>query len=299
MEITAYHPFRSARAKERFLKEYDLRAKGWPVPSETVMADTSFGPTFVRISGKKKSPPLVLLHGGGGNSLQWIPNVEALSETYRVYAVDNIYDNGRSVYTRPIGSVDDFVDWLDELFTALDLGDRINLIGLSYGGWLAGWCAYRLSNRLDRVVLLAPAFTVLPLRIEFIIRAILCMVPLRFITRSFLSWLLSDFARSGESARALVKESADFAFTAFRSFKPRKIVKPTMLTDAQLGGLEVPILFLVGEHDRIYSARRAVERLGEVAPRIKAEIIPGAGHDLTLVRTDMVNRKVLEFLGQP
>jgi len=298
MEKAAYHPFRSEAAKRRYLKAYDTTAERWPVPSETVMADTSFGPTFVRISGKKGSPPLVLLHGGGGNSLQWIPNVEALSGSYRVYAVDNIYDNGRSVYTRPVGSVDDFVAWLDDLFTALGLGDRINLVGLSYGGWLAGWCAYRLPDRLAKVVLLAPAFTVFPLRIGFIIRGISCMVPFRFFTRRFLFWLLKDFARSGESARAQVRETADFAFTALRSFKPREIVRPTMLSDEQLGSIRVPTFFMIGEHDRIYSAHKAVERLATVAPRIKTEIIPGAGHDLTLARADVVNKKVLEFLKQ-
>ncbi|GAH54730.1 unnamed protein product, partial [marine sediment metagenome] len=68
--------------------------------------------------------------------MQWLPNIEALSEYYRTYAVDNIYDYGRSVYTRTIKSPDDFVNWLDELFSILELGDNINLMGLSYGGWL-------------------------------------------------------------------------------------------------------------------------------------------------------------------
>ncbi len=241
----------------------------------------------------------MLLHGGGGNSLQWIPNVKALSESFRVFAVDNIRDNGRSISSRPVTSVDDFVAWLDEVFTALYLGVRINLVGLSYGGWIAGWCAYRLSNRLSRVVLLAPAFTVLPLRAEFLVRAMLCMIPIRSITRSFMLWLCADFARTGEAAQAELTAAADFAFMALRSFKPRKMVKPAMLTDEQLASITVPTLFMVGEHDRIYSAKSAVEHLAKVAPQIKTEIIAGAGHDLTLVQTDIVNKKVLEFLGQP
>jgi pimeloyl-ACP methyl ester carboxylesterase len=296
MDKTAYHPFRSARAKERFLKEYDARAARWPVPSETRALDTSFGSTFVRISGKTTSPPLVLLHGGGGNSLQWIPNVKMLSEDYRLYAVDNIYDNGRSVNTRPIGGPDDLVDWLDELFTALGLGTGINLVGLSLGGWLAGWYAYRLPGRLDKVVLLAPAFTVLPLSMAFLVRAILCTVPLRLFTRSFLFWLCGDLAHGNQAGRIALKETADFAFTASRSFKPRKMIKPTMLSDAQLGSISVPILFMIGEHDKIYSAQKATEHLTKVAPRIKTEIIRDAGHDLTLARADVVNKKVLEFL---
>ena len=45
-----------------------------------------------------------------------------------------------------------------------------------------------------------------------------------------------------------------------------------------------------------YSAEKAVRRLNTFAPQIKTEIIPGAGHDLTLVQAELVNRKVLEFL---
>jgi len=48
-----------------------------------------------------------------------------------------------------------------------------------------------------------------------------------------------------------------------------------------------------------YSAEKAVRRLNTVAPQITTEIIPGAGHDLTLVQAEVVNRTVLEFLQRP
>ena len=51
--------------------------------------------------------------------------------------------------------------------------------------------------------------------------------------------------------------------------------------------------------EKIYSAGAAVGRLKRVAPQVKAEIISGAGHDLTMVRADLVIRKVLAFLGEP
>ncbi len=102
MKMSDYHPFRSPEAKEKYLKPDDEQAKLWPVASETTTVETSYGQTFVRISGKPDAPPLVLLPGGLGTSLMWVPNIEALSESYRTYALDNIYDVGRSVYKRPI-----------------------------------------------------------------------------------------------------------------------------------------------------------------------------------------------------
>ena len=107
------------------------------------MVETSFGRTFMRISGPEGAPPLVLLHGIGGSSLQWIPNVGGLSEEFRTFAIDNIYDSGRGAYSSIFRTPDDFVDWLDELFDALELGEDINLVGLSYGGWLTSQYALR------------------------------------------------------------------------------------------------------------------------------------------------------------
>lgn len=173
MKLPASHPFRTAKAKEEYLALYDLRARQWPVASETRMVETSYGQTFVRISGTTNDQPLVLLPGAAANSLMWMQHIEALSVSYKTYAVDNIYDYGRSVYTRPLKRQEDFVSWLNELFTSLALGDQIHLMGMSYGGWLTSRYALRFPNRLRKIVLLAPPATVLPMRFEFWTRALL------------------------------------------------------------------------------------------------------------------------------
>ena len=52
-------------------------------------------------------------------------------------------------------------------------------------------------------------------------------------------------------------------------------------------------------YEKIYSAREAVKRLNTVAPKIETMIIPGAGHDLTLVQAELVNQAILEFFDRP
>jgi pimeloyl-ACP methyl ester carboxylesterase len=276
-----------------------MRAKKWPVDSETRFVDTAYGQTFVRMSGPVGVPPLVLLHGAGGDSLQWIPNIEALSRCFRVYAVDTIYDYGRSIYTQIIKNPDDYVNWLDGLFSALELGNHINLMGLSYGGWLTSRYALRFPDRLAKIVLLAPGGTVIPLRLELIMRAVLCLVPHRYFIKSFINWLLEDLAQKDEAGRIMIEEEVDAAYVRIRCFKPIRLVNPTVLEDEELQRIKMPTLFLVGEHEKIYSAQKAIQRLHKVAPQIKAEVIPNAGHDLTIVQAAMVNEKVLEFLKQP
>ena len=69
MELSEFLPFGSAKAKEQYLAMYDANAKAWSVDSETRNIETSFGQTFVRISGPVDGPSLVLLPGGGVTSL--------------------------------------------------------------------------------------------------------------------------------------------------------------------------------------------------------------------------------------
>ena len=95
--VDGVHPFKSAAKRDRYLTHYDARAENWPVPSRAVYVDTSWGQSFVRISGPEEGPPLVLLPGANATGLMYEPNVAAWAKRYRVYAVDNVLDFGRRV----------------------------------------------------------------------------------------------------------------------------------------------------------------------------------------------------------
>jgi len=111
------------------------------------------------------------------------------------------------------------VNWLDELFSALGLGNNIKLMGPSYGGWLTSQYALRFPGRLDKIVLLAPVGTVLSLRLEWIMRAVLCFVPYRYFTKSFLFWLLEELAQKDEASRIMLEEEVDAVFVRIRCYK--------------------------------------------------------------------------------
>ena len=91
MSTSAYYPYRSVAVRDSFFAYYDsLAARQWPVASEERMAPTSYGQTFVRITGPASAPPLVLLPGAVTTSLMWAPNIQALSKVCRTFAVDQI-----------------------------------------------------------------------------------------------------------------------------------------------------------------------------------------------------------------
>jgi len=298
--VDGVHPFKSAAKRDRYLANYDARAARWPVPSKEVYVDTSWGETFVRISGPVDGPALVLLPGANGTSLMWEPNVAAWSENHRVYAVDNVFDFGRSVYLRNITAPEDFVEWLDELLVRMGLEEEVNLLGLSYGGWIAGQYGLAHPERLSKLVLVAPAATVAWFSSDFITRGIKCMIPHPHFTKSMVRWALHDAADGTPEERRMVDEAEENAWLGLRSFKFKTMVHPTVLTDEEWRSFQVPLLFLVGENEVIYSitGAEAVEKLNSVAPQIETELFSDCGHDLSLVQVDRFNRRVQEFLEE-
>lgn len=295
--MSDFHPFKSPQAKAAYLAFEDRLAEKWPVVSELKSVRTSFGATFMRISGPADAPPLVLLPGGGSCSLIWSANIEALSREYRTYALDNIYDYGRSVYTRKMRSGGDMAAWLDELFDVLRLGGDIRIAGYSFGGWVTSQYALHHPQRLRRVALIAPAATVLPLPGPYIRRMITTLIPVRYFSKKIMYWVWKDLARMGESGRQIVEDRIDYYRLAMKSFKFKQPVSPTVLTDDDLRKLTMPALFMVGGNETAYDAKDAVGRLKRVNPKIRTEWIPGTGHDLMFTHTEKVNRLLLGFLG--
>jgi pimeloyl-ACP methyl ester carboxylesterase len=304
MTTQSFHPFRSEQAKAEYEAFYAEIARAWPVPSETMLVDTLSGRTHVRASGRATDPPLVLLAGARGTSLMWIPNIAALSERHRTYALDTINDVGLSVPRRDAWNAEDLALWLDEVVSVLSPGQPIDLMGMSYGGWLAALYALRFPERLRKVVLVAPGGTVLRLSFGFFARVMLVLALRRpgskegALART-LRWVFADAVRSGEAGRAFVEREVAAMVQAGRFFALPRMVWPTVLDDEAWRRWSVPALFVVGENEKIYSARAAVRRLQRVAPQIRTRIIPGAGHDLTFVKPDLVARAVLDFLDEP
>lgn len=102
--------------------------------------------------------------------------------------------------------------------------------------------------------------------------------------------------QSGGGGRAWVDQAVADWEVAERCFGPLPTVPAPVLEDKAWQNLRVPTLFLVGENEKMYSAQKAVTRLRRVAPQIKAEIIPQAGHDLWVAQAKLVTHKMLEFL---
>lgn len=289
-----WSPFRSQRAKDTYLARHAERSKAWPEPWVERLVPTSWGETYVCECGPKDAPPLVMLPGVGSASYTLSALARLLSPHFHVYAIDNIYDVGRSVASRPLVTADDFTAWLDGLFDALSL-ERPDVLGLSYGGWVFSQYALRRPERLGKVVLLAPAGTVAPINFAFIWRALLTLVGGHWAMVKFADWasptLSSDPKWAAERA-GLIED----ALLAQSSFAKRRLVPPVPPADAEWAKLTAPTLLLFGDEEVIFEPKAAAEKMARVAPRVSVEVIPGASHDLFIVAAPEVARRALAFL---
>ena len=98
-------------------------------------------------------PPLVVLHGAGGFSLN--RGHDVLSRHFRVIAFE-MPGFGRSPENTRTRNVPELARTIAAAIAALGLG-RYNLMGISFGGTTALWLAVQHPDRVQGLVLAAPA----------------------------------------------------------------------------------------------------------------------------------------------
>lgn len=280
--------FKTPEGQARYFAAYDATLALWPAPMESFDVPTRFGPTHVHTSGPADAPPLLLLPGLGISSTMWYPNVAELSRAQRVYALDTIGDKGKSVCTRSLLTRSDFVDWLSDVFSELRL-EKVNFIGMSYGGFLGLNLALAAPERVMKLVLLAPAASLLPLRPQFYVPLMASrLLPGLPAARNL---MLRIFARHDVNTSPVVEQ-----FILKTDFQGDYNVLPPVYTDEELRQVKAPTLLLIGEHEIIYDPRAALKRAAHLIPTIQTDLIPGAGHALTLDQPELVNARLLKFL---
>src|SRR6266571_4649797 len=128
--------FKTPQGQARYLAAYEATLALWPVTVESFPVPTRFGTTHVNACGPRGAHPVVLLHELGISGTMWYQNVADLSRSYRVYALDTIGDAGKSICTRSLRTGADFVAWLSDVFSHLEL-ESAHVVGMSYGGFLS------------------------------------------------------------------------------------------------------------------------------------------------------------------
>ena len=281
--------FKTPEGEIAYLAAYDAAMKSWPVPFEKLALPSRFGTTHVVVSGPKDAPPLVLLHGYIATLTMWSPNIADFSRDYRVYAIDVMGQPSKSIPGQPIRNAADYVAWLTATLDALHL-DRICLVGMSFGGWLALTYTVAAPARIQKLVLLSPAASLLPLVRQFSLRGTLMVLfPTRFTVNSFMRWLGIQDSCACELMYLGIKH--------FRLSRETSRVVPTVFSDVDLRQMHVPTLLLMGDQEVIYDPAAALARARRLIPDVQGELVPQSSHDMCYSQHRIVDARVLEFLN--
>lgn len=282
--------FKSAKGEAEFMAAYDAVLARWPIPYESISVPTRFGSTHVIVGGPEDGKPLVLLHAMATSSTVWVRNIAALSRAYRTYLVDIVGDANKSVYSRPLASRADSLEWLRDVLDGLHI-EEANLGGISYGGWIALSFALGAPDRVKSLVLLSPAASLAKFRLSFFVHF---LGPLLFPSRASVDSTFRWLSAKGE---VVDEDLAGQMYLAVKSFRfPQGGTYPTVFSDEELKKVEQPTLLLLGDHEVIYNPYYALKRAKLLFPNLTAEIIPDAGHLLNMEQPEMVNQRILDFL---
>ena len=109
--------------------------------------------------------------------------------------------------------------------------------------------------------------------------------------------MFKDFLATHPNSEQKFDDWFEFIYLGIKSHKAQPIVFAKVLTDNELMQLTMPILFVTGENEIVYSVSKTLKRLRTVAPNIEVNVIKNAGHDLPLAQPEQVNQAILNFLN--
>lgn len=276
--------------REAYFKAYDKALAHWKVAYEELYVPTSKGTAHVVVSGPKDGEPVVLLNGMSASSTMWYPNAKALSEVYRLFAIDLIIEPGKSYKTANIKNIDGINTWYKEVFDALNL-HSYHLIGTSRGGWLATNLALHYKENTKSLIVLGPVQTFMWIR------------PNAGLVKNLFNIFYSEDNRAVRTMETLSNDPSkinkDYIAQYRLALKNDSLnkfmgqMKP--FSNRKLRSLDMPVLVLVGDND-IFNTNRTVRLAERHIPQGKGEIISDSAHFISIDQTEVVNQKILDFL---
>jgi pimeloyl-ACP methyl ester carboxylesterase len=242
------------------------------------------------VVGPENGKPLVLVHGLGGRAGEWHNLTPYLIYAgFRVYAPD-LPGYGRSEQPADFSySVSDQANIVAGFMDALGL-HRVDLGGVSMGGWIVQLVAAHHPDRVHRLILfdsvgldMVPVWDThlfTPQNAEQLAQLNALLMPNPPHVPGFVA---RDILRVSRRNAWIMQRALDSMWTGHD------------VTDALLPQLKMPVLLVWGDMDRI--APLAVgQRMHQLIPQSRLEVIPGCGHLAHVQCADKIGPILQDFL---
>jgi 3-oxoadipate enol-lactonase len=222
--------------------------------------------------------PVLFLHGWVGSWRYWIPAMQALSVSYRAYAID-FWGFGDSAKDRQRYQMDDQVGLLEAFLEQMGIA-RVALVGHGFGSVAALLFAGRFPELVDRVMAIAlPAG---PVKVN---PRLLSDAPVDLV-----DWLLGR-SEAAEPVRVEASKT-----------DPEAIKSATNSLDAiqiadLAAGLATPALLVNGVNDQAVTLGNPDVANFDLPEHFHAVVFEQSGHFPMLDEPAKFNRLLNDFLG--
>lgn len=241
-------------------------------------------------------PVVVLLHGLGGNSMNWAFNTPALAQKFRVVVPDQV---GFGQSDKPLVNyrIGTYVDFLDKFLAELKV-ERATLVGNSMGGWIAAAYTLKYPGKVERLVLVDAAGFAPPK--EFDMNALAGLNPSTRDEMKRLANLVfyNPMFKSDAAVDVLLAQrmSAGDGYTIQRLVE--SIYRGDDMLDGKLSAIKQPVLIVWGREDGLTPLAREGEKFKRELPSAQMLVFDGCGHVPQVEKAAEFNAAVLKFLSQ-
>lgn len=258
--------------------------------------------------GPVSATPVVLIHGFPLSGAAWEKEVAALLHAgYRTITYDR-RGFGQSSHAATGFDYDTFAADLNMLMTQLELRNAV-LIGHSMGtGEVTRYLGRYGSKQVQKAVVVAPIPPFLlkstdnpdgleQSAIDGIVDSI-TSDRFAYLSAFFQAFYNLDVTLGKSVSEEVVR--ANFAVAAVAGAEATAACPPTWLTDFRddLPRIDVPLLIIQGNADRILPISATGKRLHEAVAGSQLVVLEGGSHGIPWTHADEINRTVLDFLGR-
>lgn len=219
------------------------------------------------------SPALVFLHYWGGSARTWRHVIDVLAPECRTVAIDQ-RGWGRSDVPASGYALADMADDAQGVIETLDL-ERYILVGHSMGGKVSQLIASRRPRGLIGLVLVAPA-PPCPLDLPLDVRQ--GMVRAYESRGSVIATVEQILAPDGLGPEGLETVIADSLAGAPAAKEAWPLVTSQEDITAAVANIEVPVIVISGEHDRVDPPEVLRRELLPRIPHALLSVLPKVGH---------------------
>jgi len=273
----------------------------------------SLTPQTIQIRGhtifyavKGEGNPLILIHGYGAGMWVWEKQIEILSHSFRVYALD-LLGHGFSDRPKIHYTAEAYIHFLKDFMVGVGI-EKATLIGNSMGGGIAWAVAAVFPERVEKLILIncIPPDVLDQVRNDSF-RALVAIEDIPFLphlvianrSRRSIKWILHECVSNiklitpkildRQYQLSKIKGTTWVLYSTFKNAKEAPKLKD------YLSKINQPTLLLWGERDLIFPPSVG-EGLHQAIKGSKFQVIGKSGHIPMWETPEKVNQAILSFL---